>query len=68
MSMKYPLTSAGIEVAIFQFVAQHINHCATAGPFRDGKHKKKLLKLILSIYKCVTYYGIHLTIASGDVK
>jgi len=30
MSMKNPLTPAGIEPVTFQFVAQHHNHCATA--------------------------------------
>jgi len=28
--MKNPLTAAGIEPATFRFVAQHLNHCATA--------------------------------------
>ena len=28
--MKNPLTLAGIEPATFQYVAQHLNHCATA--------------------------------------
>jgi len=32
MSMKNPLTLAGIEPATFRFVAQHLNHCATAVP------------------------------------
>ena len=32
MSMKNPLTLAGIEPANFRFVAQHLNHCATAVP------------------------------------
>ena len=30
MSMKNLLTPAGIEPATFRFVAQHLNHCATA--------------------------------------
>ena len=32
MSMKNPLTPAGIEPATFRFVAQRLNHCATAVP------------------------------------
>jgi len=32
MSMKNPLTAAGIEPATFRIVAQHLNHCATAVP------------------------------------
>jgi len=32
MSMKNPLTPAGIEPATFRFVAQHLNHCATVVP------------------------------------
>jgi len=35
MSMKNPLAPAGIELATFRFVAQRLNHCATAVP-----HKK----------------------------
>ena len=35
MSMKNPLTPAGIEPATFRFVAQYLNHCATAVP-RSG--------------------------------
>ena len=42
--MKNPLTLAGIEPATFRFVAQHLNHCATAvqkkwvsGAFLGGK-------------------------------
>jgi len=29
---KIPVTPAGIELATFQFVAQHLNHCTTAVP------------------------------------
>jgi len=35
MSMKNPLTPAGIEPATFRFVAQRLNHCATAVPKRN---------------------------------
>ena len=39
--MKNPLTPAGIEPATFRFVAQHLNHCATAVPTYTGQHKNK---------------------------
>ena len=29
---KFPMTPSGIEPATFRFVAQHLNHCATAVP------------------------------------
>ena len=32
MSMKNPMTPAGINPATFRFVAQHLNHFATAVP------------------------------------
>ena len=38
--MKNPMTLAGIEPATFRFVAQHLNHCATAVPnFIQGVSK-----------------------------
>ena len=39
MSMKIPLTPGGNEPATFRFVAQHLNHCATAVPFLLVKSK-----------------------------
>jgi len=33
MSMKNPLTPAGIELGTFRFVEQHLNHCANAVPY-----------------------------------
>jgi len=40
MSMKNPMTPAGIEPAAFRFVAQHLNHCSTAVPFNLYKKGK----------------------------
>ena len=40
MSMKNPLTPAGIEPATFRFVAQHLNHCSTAVPSKLNSGKK----------------------------
>ena len=39
MSMKNPLTPAGIEPATFRLVAQHLNHYATAVPGEGNKLK-----------------------------
>jgi len=35
---KIPMTPAGIEPATFQFVVQHLNHCATAVPNISKRH------------------------------
>ena len=40
------MTGAGIEPATFRFVAQHINHCATAVPIK---------LYIYSKLKCIVY-------------
>jgi len=37
MSMKNPLTPAGIEPVTLRFVARHLNHCATAVPLSVSK-------------------------------
>jgi len=44
--MKNPLTPAGIEPATFRFLAQYLNHCATAVP-------KLLLLLLLLLLAAV---------------
>ena len=40
MSMKNPLTPTGIEPATFRFVAQHLNHSASAVPSKEVCRKK----------------------------
>jgi len=46
MSMKNSMTPAGIEPAIFRFVAQHLNHCATA--VSSVLHDLTVIKLSLA--------------------
>jgi len=46
MSMKNPLTLAGIEPATFRFVAQHLNHCATAVPSNSSSSHKVRIKCL----------------------
>jgi len=50
--MKNPMTPAGIEQATFRFVAQHLNHCATA-VFHKGKryYLKEIHPLLLEALK-----------------
>jgi len=41
LSMKNPVTPAGIEPATFRFVAHHLNHCATAVPYSNNRTMHK---------------------------
>jgi len=53
MSMKNPLTPAGIEPATFRFVAQHLNHCATAVPYIYTTEWKQFnANNLLNVYLC----------------
>ena len=47
--MKNPLTPAGIEPAAFRFVAQQLNHCATAVPI--------YIYVCVCVCVCVTNYN-----------
>ena len=49
MSMKNPLTPAGIEPATIRFVAQHLNHCATAESWITGTwYKDRCILTLIS--------------------
>ena len=58
--MKNPLTPAGIEPTTIQFVARHLNHCATA-VIKKGiqLNKRKLVNTIL-------YAGDHISMATSE--
>jgi len=55
--MKNPLTPAGIEPAFFQFVAQHLNPCATAVPDTNGGHKEYVLQNQNFVFSHHVYCG-----------
>ena len=57
--MKNPMTPAGIEPATFRFVAQHLNHCATAVPrserVRYYKQMTIRINLLILSFRRVLY-------------
>jgi len=63
--MKNPLTPAGIEPATFRFVAQHLNHCATAVPWHFCENLKShtvtICKFRLSFYELQRRVTWHVT-------
>jgi len=61
MSTKHPVTPAGIETVTFRFVAQHLNHCATAVPSVYGEHVNHVC--------CIILYGrFEILISGKDVS
>ena len=55
MSMKNLWTPTGIEPATFRFVAQHLNHCATAVPKNFKLRMCKTLVRPAVTYACETW-------------
>jgi len=53
MSTKNPLTPAGIEPTTFRFVAQHLNHCATAVP-----HSKVIRNINMLCQRITEFYRV----------
>jgi len=63
--MKNALTPAGIKPATYRFVAQHLNHCATAVPaFNEvGVTNNQCVTIVHTMcqhYKCGIKPGIYL--------
>jgi len=66
--MKNPMTLAVIEPATFRFVAQHLNHCATAVPqehlykqTKKGGGESKIMKNTLFklwVYKLAMFRNL----------
>ena len=60
--MKNPLKPAGIEPATFRFVAQHINHCATAVPKSNPQPPVILFKdqfiFLLYLYYVTSFFSL----------
>jgi len=48
--MKIPLTPAGIEPETLRIVAQHLNHCATAGSRGPPVHTVRVHNNTMTLY------------------
>jgi len=60
--MKNPLTPAGIEPATYRFVAQHLNHCATAVPKKkktNPKHAGTQMKRLFTVRTFIIHFKEH---------
>ena len=59
MSVKNPLTLAGIEPATFRFVAQHHNHCATAVPSAITLSQTNSVHIVTASFFLMSHYRCH---------
>jgi len=62
MSLKNPLIPSGIEPVNFRFVAQHLNHCATAVPALYGVMSENVIHperpdMTMQYGACALYAG-----------
>jgi hypothetical protein len=64
---KIPMTPAGIEPTTFQFVAQHLNHCAAAVPMPRVKWSL-LMQLDWCFLQCVWEVTVHLGYGRVQLK
>jgi len=70
--MKFPMTPAGIERATFRFVAQHLNHCATAlnsgnGIKHIGTYCSGILTALLKRLDYVMRYSMLIRLVSSVI-
>jgi len=61
MSMKNPLTPAGIEPAPFRIAAQHLNHCATAVNHIVSRYMQIVCKICINYMQCLSRLVMDLT-------
>ena len=61
--MSFPVTPSGIEPATFRFVAQHLNHCATAVP--PPRTNVRTRNVVLFIVCCMCESGLTFLVSSS---
>ena len=75
---KIPMIPSGIEPAIFRFVAQHLNHCATAVPtiqimvdqnqLENLEYLKHFCSLITNYARCIREFKSRISMAKAAFK
>ena len=67
--MKNPVTLAGIGPATFRFVAQHLNHCATAVPINcpAAKHLYKTFSITTWPHTCNAVLKLYASLRTSEV-
>jgi hypothetical protein len=65
---KIPIAPSGIEPATFQFVAQYLNHCATAVPHYCGLFHIHCIISVLHMWQCRLFVDPHLYPTTHKMK
>jgi hypothetical protein len=65
---KIPIKPSGIEPATFRFVAQNLNHCATAVPRCFRYNHKFMMGNICYFYCCTVHYGSYILFTHQQIQ